>query len=324
VALFLWLLRRLALGLVVLWSVATVVFVAYFAAPHDVARLIAGRQADPETVAAVRRNLGLDRPLIDQYGSFLGRLLHGNLGYSYTNSEPVIGLIRQALPVTLSLAVGGAVLWLLLGVSGGMLAAVRRGTLADRGTTAVALLFYSMPTFLLGELLLLGAFYELHRAGIGFFPAAGYVPLAEHPLAWARHLLLPWLTIALVSAATYARLTRTVLLDVLGEDYIRTARAKGLSEGRVTRKHGLRAALAPIVTQFGLDVGTLLGGVVVTETVFGLPGLGQLLVISIQHEDLPTTIGLALLASAFVVVANVVVDVVYAVLDPRVRVAGDA
>jgi peptide/nickel transport system permease protein len=315
-----WLTRRIVLGAVVLWSVATVVFIAYFAAPHDVARLVAGRQASPETVAAVRHDLGLDRPLRDQYWSFLGRLVHGNLGYSYTNSEPVTTLIHQALAPTLSLALGGALMWLVLGVAAGAFAAVRRGSFADRATTAVSLFFYSMPTFLLGELLLLVLFYELHRAGIGLFPAAGYVALTQHPIAWLRHLLLPWLTIALVSAATYARLTRAVLLDVLGEDYIRTARAKGLSERRVTAKHGLRAVLAPVVTQFGLDVGTLLGGVVVTETVFGLPGLGQLIVISIGHDDLPTTIGLAILASAFVVVANIVVDFLYAVLDPRVRV----
>jgi peptide/nickel transport system permease protein len=302
-----------------MWAVASVVFVAYFAAPQDVARLIAGRQADPATVAAVRRNLGLDRPLLDQYWSFLGRLLHGDLGYSYTNSEPVTTLIHQGLPVTVSLAIGGAILWLIVGIASGVLAALRRSTAVDRGITGIALLFYSMPTFLLGELLLLGLFYELHLAGVDLFPGGGFVPLTEHPLAWARHLLLPWLTIALVSAATYSRLTRAALLDVLGEDYVRTARAKGLAEWRVTLRHGLRAALTPIATQFGLDLGTLLGGVVVTETVFGLPGLGQLLIVSIRHEDLPTTIGLALLASAFVVVANIVVDVLYVVLDPRVR-----
>jgi peptide/nickel transport system permease protein len=319
VSLLRFLVRRVALGAVVMWAVASVVFVAYFAAPQDVARLIAGRQADPATVAAVRRNLGLDRPLLDQYWSFLGRLLHGDLGYSYTNSEPVTTLIHQGLPVTVSLAIGGAILWLIVGIASGVLAALRRSTAVDRGITGIALLFYSMPTFLLGELLLLGLFYELHLAGVDLFPGGGFVPLTEHPLAWARHLLLPWLTIALVSAATYSRLTRAALLDVLGEDYVRTARAKGLAEWRVTLRHGLRAALTPIATQFGLDLGTLLGGVVVTETVFGLPGLGQLLIVSIRHEDLPTTIGLALLASAFVVVANIVVDVLYVVLDPRVR-----
>jgi peptide/nickel transport system permease protein len=320
VSLLRFLVRRVALGAVVMWAVASVVFVAYFAAPQDVARLIAGRQADPATVAAVRRNLGLDRPLLDQYWSFLGRLLHGDLGYSYTNSEPVTTLIHQGLPVTVSLAIGGAILWLIVGIASGVLAALRRSTAVDRGITGIALLFYSMPTFLLGELLLLGLFYELHLIGFDLFPGGGFVPLTEHPVAWARHLLLPWLTIALVSAATYSRLTRAALLDVLGEDYVRTARAKGLAEWRVTLRHGLRAALTPIATQFGLDLGTLLGGVVVTETVFGLPGLGQLLIVSIRHEDLPTTIGLALLASAFVVVANIVVDVLYAFIDPRVRV----
>ncbi len=313
--------RRIALGAVVMWAVASVVFVAYFAAPQDVARLIAGRQADPATVAAVRRNLGLDRPLLDQYWSFLGRLLRGDLGYSYTNSEPVTTLIHQGLPVTVSLAIGGAILWLIIGIASGVLAALRRSTAVDRGITGIALLFYSMPTFLLGELLLLGLFYELHLVGFDLFPGGGFVPLTEHPLAWARHLLLPWLTIALVSAATYSRLTRAALLDVLGEDYVRTARAKGVAEWRVTLRHGLRAALTPIATQFGLDLGTLLGGVVVTETVFGLPGLGQLLIVSIRHEDLPTTIGLALLASAFVVVANILVDVLYVVLDPRGRLS---
>jgi peptide/nickel transport system permease protein len=311
--------RRVALGVLVMWVVATVVFFMYFVAPHDVARLIAGRQASPETVAAVSRNLGLDRPVVAQYGSFLVRLLHGDLGYSYSNSEPVTSLIAQGLPVTFSLAIGGAVLWLLLGVTSGTIAARRRRSVVDRATTGVALFFYSMPTFLLGELLLLGFFYELHVLGIDFFPGGGYVPFTENPAEWAQHLILPWMTIALVSAATYSRLTRASMLDVLGEDYIKTARSKGLSRRRVTVRHGLRAALTPIVTQFGLDLGALLGGVVVTETVFGLPGLGQLLITSIDHQDLPTTIGLVLLAAAFVVAANIVVDIFYVVLDPRAR-----
>lgn len=311
--------RRVALGVLVMWAVATVVFIMYFVAPHDVARLIAGRQASPETVAAVSRDLGLNRPVAAQYGSFLVRLVHGDLGYSYTNSEPVTSLIAQALPVTFSLALGGAVLWLLIGITSGTIAARRRRSVVDRATTGFALFFYSMPTFLLGELLLLGLFYELHLVGIDFFPGGGYVPFTQSPAQWAQHLILPWLTIALVSAATYSRLTRASLLDVLGEDFIRTARSKGLSRRRVTVRHGLRAALTPIVTQFGLDLGALLGGVVVTETVFGLPGLGQLLITSIDHQDLPTTIGLVLLAAAFVVTANIVVDVLYIFLDPRAR-----
>ncbi|MGH9064617.1 MAG: ABC transporter permease [Acidimicrobiales bacterium] len=311
--------RRIALGVVVMWIVATVIFIMYFVAPHDVARLIAGRQATPATVAAVRRSLGLDRPLIAQYGSFLGKALQGNLGYSYTNSEPVTTLIAQSFPVTVSLAIGGAVIWLILGVSSGVLAAVRPRSLADRATTGVALFFYSMPTFLLGELLLLSLFFRLHLAGINWFPGAGFIPFTTSPAEWARHLILPWFTIALVTAATYSRLTRGSLLDVLGEDYIRTARSKGLAERRVIVRHGLRSALTPVVTQFGIDLGTLLGGVIVTETVFGLPGLGQLIVNSIVRQDLPTIIGLVLLASAFIVAANILVDFFYAILDPRVR-----
>jgi peptide/nickel transport system permease protein len=301
--------------------VVSVVFVMYFIAPHDVARQIAGRQATPETVAAVTRRLGLDRPLGIQYVHFLGRLVRGDLGYSYTNSEPVTSLIRQALPVTVSLAIGGAILWLLIGVSSGVVAARRRGAFTDRAITTAALVFYSLPTFLLGELLLLGLFYHLHLIGFDLFPGAGFVPITSDPIEWARHLLLPWLTLALVSAATYARLTRAAVLEVLRADFVRTARAKGASERRISIHHMLRVALTPIATQFGLDLGTLLGGVVVTETVFGLPGMGQLLVLSVEHKDLPTTIGLVLLATAFVVAANIVVDVLYALIDPRVRLA---
>ncbi len=311
--------RRVLLALLVLWVVVTAVFCMYFVAPHDVARLIAGRQATPETVAAVTRRLGLDDPLPVQYLHFIGHLLRGDLGYSYTSSAPVTALIGQALPVTVSLAVGGAILWLLIGVSAGVAAARRRGRLADRATTTAALVFYSLPTFLLGELLLLGLFYRLHLVGFDLFPGGGFVPLTSDPLEWARHLLLPWLTLALVSAATYARLTRAAVLDVLGADFVRTARAKGASERRVDLHHVLRVALTPIATQFGLDLGTLLGGIVVTETVFGLPGLGQLMILSVEHKDLPTTIGLVVLATAFVVAANMVVDVLYVLIDPRVR-----
>jgi peptide/nickel transport system permease protein len=304
-----------------MWIVATVVFIMYFIAPHDVARTLAGRQANAATVAAIRHNLGLDRPILAQYGSFLWKTLHGNLGYSYTNSQPVADLIGQELPVTVSLVLGGAIIWLIVGVSAGVLAATRPRSIVDRTTTGLALFFYSMPTFLLGQVLLLVLFFRLHLAGIDWFPGAGFVPFSEDPLEWARHLILPWLTIALLTAATYVRLTRGSMLDVMGEDYIRTARAKGLRERRVIYRHGLRAALAPVVTQFGIDVGTLLGGAIVTENVFGLPGLGQLVTSSLAKQDLPTIIGLVLLASAFVVVANVIVDVLYSVLDARVRLS---
>jgi peptide/nickel transport system permease protein len=315
------LLRRVVFGVVVMWLVATTVFIMYFIAPHDVARTLAGRQASEATIAAIRHNLGLDRPVIAQYGSFLWRALHADFGYSYTNAELVTSLISNGLPVTASLVIGGAVLWLFMGVGIGVLAATRPRSMMDRTATGFSLFFYSMPTFLLGEVLLLLLFFRLHLIGIDWFPGAGYTPLFQDPVEWARHLLLPWFTIALVTAATYVRLTRGSMLDVLGEDYIRTARAKGLSRRRVIYRHGLRAGLTPVVTQFGIDVGTLLGGAIVTENVFGLPGLGELAISALSKQDLPTVIGLVLLASAFVVIANIVVDILYSVLDARVRVS---
>jgi peptide/nickel transport system permease protein len=315
------LVRRIAFGVVVMWLVATIVFAMYFIAPHDVARTLAGKQASADTVAAIKHNLGLDRPTIVQYGSFLWKALHGDLGYSYANSESVTTLIGQGLPATASLVVGGAILWLIMGVSTGVLASTRPRSVLDRTTTGIALFFYSMPTFLLGEAMLLVLFFRLHLAGIDWFPGAGYIPLTQDPLQWARYLVLPWLTIALVTAATYVRLTRGSMLDVMGEDYIRTARAKGLRESRVVYRHGLRAALTPVLTQFGIDVGTLLGGAIVTENVFGLPGLGELAINSLTKQDLPTIIGLVLLASALVVVANILVDICYALLDAKVRLS---
>jgi peptide/nickel transport system permease protein len=292
----------------------------FFVAPHNVANLIAGRQATPDTVALVKHRLGLDRPVLDQYGSYMWRLLHGNLGYSFYNSSPVRSLIWQRVPVTLSLALGAAVLWLLIGISAGVLAATRPRSLADRAVTVTALFFYSMPSFLLGVIVFYLLFYRLHLAGVGWFPGNGYVAFTNNPLRWAQHLVLPWFTLALVTAATYARLTRGSMLDVLGEDFIRTARAKGLTERRVIYRHGLRSALTPVVTQFGIDFGTLLGGVIIVENIFGLPGLGQQAVQSVLQQDLPVVIGTIVLAAAFIVVANIVVDVLYGILDPRVRV----
>jgi peptide/nickel transport system permease protein len=311
--------RRLLLGLLVLWITSGAVFVLFFVAPHDPARLLAGKLATPQTVALVNHRLGLDRPLPDQYAGFMGRLLHGDLGYSYYNSAPVRSLLASRLPVTASLALGAAVVWLVVGVGVGVAAARRPRSMVDRGGTLLVLTGLSMPTFLVGLLLIYFLFFRLHLAGFGLFPASGYVPLTQDPGGWAQHLLLPWITLATVTAATYSRLTRSSLLEVLGEDYIRTARAKGLAEGRVVYRHGLRSALTPVVTQLGVDLGTLLGGVIVTEQVFGLPGLGQLAWQSVTTQDLPVIMGIVLVASAFIVLANLLVDLGYALLDPRVR-----
>jgi peptide/nickel transport system permease protein len=312
--------RRIVLGAVVLWVMTAVVFVMFFVAPHNVANLIAGRQATPETVALVKHRLGLDRPVLDQYGDYMARLARGNLGYSFYNSTSVRSLIWQRVPVSLSLAFGAAVLWLVIGVSAGVLAATKPRSLADRAVTVGALFFYSMPSFLLGVIVFYLLFYRLHLAGIGWFPGNGYVAFTHNPWRWAQHLVLPWFTLALVTAATYARLTRGSMLDVLGEEYIRTARAKGLTERRIIYRHGLRSALTPVVTQFGIDFGTLLGGVIIVENIFGLPGLGQLAVQSVTTQDLPVIIGTVVLAAAFIVASSIVVDLVYALLDPRVRV----
>lgn len=313
------LLRRLVLGVFVLWTITIAVFVLFFVAPHNVARLIAGKQATPQTVALVTARLGLNRPVIDQYGSFLWRLLHGDLGYSYYNNEPVTSLLSSRVPVSASLALGAAVIWLAIGISTGVLAATRPRTLADRSATVLAIGFYSMPPFLVAIGALYLFFFRLHLAGIRWFPGSGYVSLTANPAAWAQHLILPWISVALSAAAAYTRLTRAAMLDVLGEDYIRTATAKGLTRRRIIVRHALRAALTPVATQFGIDLGILLGGTVIVEQIFGLPGLGQLAVQSILTQDLPVIVAIVTLASAFVVVANIVVDMLYAVLDPRVR-----
>jgi peptide/nickel transport system permease protein len=315
----LFLIRRIGHGILVLWLITVAVFALFFVAPSNVAQTLAGRQATPETIALIKHRLGLDLPVWKQYLHFLGNALKGNLGYDYYHQVPVTKIIAQALPITLSLALGAAVLWLLLGVFNGVISAVRPRSVADRGLTLFALFFYSFPSFLLGLLLLYFLYFQLTLAGYHWFPAGGYSPLAGGIGTWFQHMLLPWVALALLLAATYTRLTRGSMLDVLGEDYIRTARSKGIRESRVIVRHGLRSALTPVVTQFGIDLGQLVGGVVVTETVFSLPGLGQTAVTAINQQDLPVIIGIVLFASAAVVVANILVDIAYAVLDPRVR-----
>jgi len=313
------LIRRTALGVLVLWLISMVVFALFFIAPSNVARTLAGRQATPETVALIQHRLGLDLPIWRQYLGFVGRALHGDLGFDYYHQVPVTTIIANAAPITGSLVLGSAILWLALGVFNGVMSAIRPRSFLDRSLTAFALFFYSMPSFLLGLLLLYFLYFQLTLAGIRIFPPGGYAPLSDGVGPWLQHLILPWLTLALVSAAIYTRLTRGSMLDVLGEDYIRTARSKGIPERRVIVRHGLRSALTPVVTQFGIDVGTLLGGAVVTETVFSLPGIGKASIDAITQQNQPVIIATVLLGSTAVVIANIVVDVLYAVLDPRVR-----
>ena len=314
------LIRRILQGILVLWLITVGVFAIFFIGPgaKAVPRALAGKNATPAVVAEVTKRLQLDKPIYEQYWHFVWLLLHGNLGYSFYHGQSVNSVLKSAFPITLSLVIGAAIIWIVLGVLSGVLSAVRSRSVADRVVTGAALFFYSMPTFVLGLLLLLIFYYELTIHGIHAFPPT-YIPFGQSPSGWFRSLILPWFTLALVSAATYTRLTRGSMLDVMNEDYIRTARAKGLSERRVIFRHSLRAALTPIVTQFGLDVGILLGGAVITEVVFSMPGLGFTAVQSISQQDLPVIIGVVIVASAAVVVANIVVDAFYAVLDPRVR-----
>jgi peptide/nickel transport system permease protein len=313
------LVRRVALGILTLFAISVIVFVLFYVAPNDPARSIAGPQATFEVVAHVRHTLGLDQPLPQRYWKFLTGMLHGDFGYSYYSQQPVTQQITQRLPVTLSLAVGSAAIFTVLGVGIGVSSARRPGSFRDRFGAIFVLTGLSFPTFVFGLVLLYGLFYQLTLHGITFFPGSGYVPIETSPLQWAQHLLLPWATVAFVSAATYARLSRAMMLDVLSEDYIRTARAKGLSERVVVYKHAMRSALTPLVTQLGVDFAALLGGLVVTERIFGLQGIGSLAVDAVSRGDQPTIIGVVLLASFFVVVMNILIDLVYALLDARVR-----
>jgi peptide/nickel transport system permease protein len=315
------LVRRILTGIIVLWIVATGTFLLFFTRPVlVVARQLAGRSATPQVISEVIRNLGLNLPLRVQYWHFIDNTAHGNLGFSYYSQVPVKTILAQDLPITASVVVGGVVLWLIVGLSVGIVSATRARSLFDRAATVGVLAGISMPVFVLGELLILGVFLPLNEHGITWIQT-GYAGLSTGVVPWVGHMILPWITLATVQAAIYTRLSRGSLLDTMGEDYIRTARAKGLSERRVILRHGLRAALTPVISQLGIDIGALLGGVIVVEQVFSLPGLGFDSVQAIATGNLPVIIGFVLVAAAFVVVANIVVDMAYALLDPRVRIA---
>ena len=315
------LIRRILTGIVVLWLVASGTFFLFFARPvATVARQLAGKEATPAVINQAIKDLGLNQPIGVQYWHFLDRLVHLNLGHSYFTQQSVDTTLRQDLPPTASLVVGGTILWLIVGLSIGILSATRARSLFDRLSTVGVLIGLSMPQFVIGEFLLLVVFVPLNQHGFHWIQDQ-YAGPSHGLVTWAGHMILPWITLAAVQAAVYTRLMRGQLLSTLGEDYIRTARAKGLSERRVIFRHGVRSALTPVVSQLGVDVGGFLGGVVVVESVFGLGGIGQVAVQSIQTEDLPVIIGFVLVAAAFVVVANILVDLAYGLLDPRVRIS---
>lgn len=330
-----YIIRRVINSIITLLVVTAVTFAIFFMVPKltgsDPALLYIGKNSDPASVQGIRIKLGLNDPIPVQYGKFLKGLVAGRdyqngddithcpapcLGYSFKTDQEVTPLLFGDLSVTLSLAVGAAILWVLMGVAIGVLSALRRGTFADRGAMTVALAGVSLPVYFTG--LLASAIFI---RWLGWLPESNYVPLTQNPGDWFVGLILPWITLAFLFAATYARLTRANMLETLGEDYIRTARAKGLRERSVIGKHALRSGLTPIITIFGLDLGALLGGAVLTEAVFNLRGLGYQALTAIRGNDLPVILGVTLIAAFFIVAANFIVDLVYGVIDPRVRLA---
>jgi peptide/nickel transport system permease protein len=314
-----YIIRRLLWGVLLLIIVAGLMFVLFRVLPSaNPAVLRAGRDPQPKLIKEIEAVLGLNKSLPTQFWDYLKEVfLHFNLGYSYYSQESVRTLIIERLPATLSLTLGAAVLWIVGGLSVGIISALRRHTLLDRGAMGSALVLISVPEFWLGLVLLF-----LFASDIGKFkilPGAGsYVPLSTDPWKWFTSLIMPWFVLAAGSAAIFARLMRSSLSEAMKEDYIRTARAKGLPEKAVVRQ-GVRAAINPIVTLFGLEVGVLLGGAILVETVFNIPGVGRLAYQSIQSSDFPVIEGTVLLASMFIILANIVVDISYAYLDPRVR-----
>jgi peptide/nickel transport system permease protein len=313
--------RRLLWSALLLLVVSFITFVVFVILPSaDPALLRAGRNPSPEVVQAIRENLGLDKPWYAQYAIYVKNLVvHFDFGYSYQNNIAVRETIFDRLPATVSLAVGGAIVWLLIGIPIGIVSAIKRGTILDRLAMSGALLAISAPAYWLGLVAIYLFSKDLGKLVPLFDGAGQYTPLTQDPVKWASALVLPWVVLATSFSAVYARFLRANLLDVMGEDYVRTARAKGLGERRVVLKHGVRSAVTPVVTMFGLDLGILFGGAILIEAVFNIPGIGRLAYDAIQKSDLPMVQGTVLIGALAIVMMNLLVDVVYAFLDPRVR-----
>ena len=312
--------RRILWGIVLLILVSALTFLIFNILPSgDPAVLRAGRNGSPSTIRYIRHELGLDKPIYTQFWVYMRNIfLHFNFGYSFYSGASVLSLIGSRISATLSLTVGAAVLWLILGIPVGIISAIKRRSLIDRSSMGVALLGVSLPDFWLGLVVLF--LFSTDIGKLHVFPGAGsYVGLTANPGKWFTSLILPWFVLASTSAAVYSRVLRGSLIEAMGEDYIRTARAKGLSERRVIWRHGVRSAITPVLTIFGLDIGLLFGGAVIAETVFDIPGIGRLNYTAINDSDFPIVQGTVLLAALFIVTANILVDIAYAYLDPRVR-----
>lgn len=321
--------RRLLLAVTTLFAISIITFLLFFAVPSSPATVMCGKNCNPTQIAQVEHRLGLDQPLVDQYGTFVKGIFAGRtigegdfartcpapcLGYSFRTDEPVLDIIKRTLPVTVSIVIGSAVLWLLIGVSLGMASALKKGTIFDRMAIGTSLVGASLQVYFFGLVLLLVFVYST-----GWLTAPSYTPFTENPAKWAYGLILPWITLGFLNSALYARLSRAQMLETLSEDFVRTARAKGLPKTKVYTRHALRAAITPIVTIAGLDIGAALGGTVITETIFGLQGLGKASVQAVEDLNLPIVLATVLIAATFIVAMNIIVDLLYAVIDPRVR-----
>ncbi|MGW0531718.1 ABC transporter permease [Streptomyces sp. NPDC003032] len=322
------LLRRLVGALVTLLAISVIIYAVFYVAPGDVAQITCGPRCSPAQVQQVAEQLRLDDPLYVRYWDFLQGVFVGHdystgtgvehceapcLGLSYRSDQQVTALIVAKLPVTASLALGAMVMWLILGVGTGVLSAWRRGRLSERVLTAVTLAGTATPVFVIGLLLMIVVCGQLQ-----WLPFPQYVDFGADPTQWAWNLLLPWLSLALIEAAKYARLTRSSMLETLADDHVRTFRAYGVGERSIIGKHALRGAVAPVIALTANDVGSMFGGAVLSETLFGLPGLGRELVHAVKVVDLPVVVGLVMVTGFFVVLANAVADVLYAVADRRV------
>jgi peptide/nickel transport system permease protein len=306
--------RRLLSTVVVMTIVAVFIFLLLHLSPGDPAAIIVGDNATQAQIDAVRKQLGLDDPLAVQFVRWLGGVLRGDLGISIFSHEPVNKLVLQRIEPTVSLAITTLLLAVVIAISFGVLAAWKVGTWVDRLVMVLSVLSFSVPVFVVGYLLI-----YVFSIQLGWLPVQGYSPIADGFLLWLRHLVLPSIALGLAYVALIARITRTAMLDVLSEDYIRTARAKGVATGPVLMKHALKNAGVPIVTVIGIGVALLIGGVVITETVFNIPGIGRLVVDAISQRDYPIIQGVTLIFSGVYVIVNLIVDLSYTLLDPRIR-----
>ena len=323
--------RRLLAMVALLLVMSFVTFMLFFAASVNPAALSCGKGCTPAVIAATEKKLGLDDPTIVQYAKFMKGIVAGReygegtqitkceapcLGYSFRQERPVTEMLKERFPITFSMAIGAFVMWIVVGVSVGIISALRPRSLIDRTVMFVALAGVSLPSFFTGLTIITFVVIKFQ-----LLATPVYWPFTDNPVFWAKNLFLPWVTLAILFAALYARLTRANMIETMSEDYIRTARAKGLKERKVVFKHGLRAALTPIITIAGLDLGGLLGGAVITEYVYNMPGLGRLAVDAVTDFDLPVLVGVTLVAAFFIVLANLLVDLLYTVVDPKVRLS---